>query len=125
MCVFLRSIECSWKGESCQLKVHYEDGFKLTELPKSDGDKPRVLWQSNYTQLRTSADDGNRLLWLDFGAEDGEKVQQHYVKTFLSLYQLYYVYLSIIYMQTTQPDLSLSSEISFHFVIICMHSYYY
>lgn len=59
----------------CQLKVHYEDGFTLTELPKSENDKPKVLWQYSYTQLRTSADDGNRLLWLDFAAEDGEKVR--------------------------------------------------
>ncbi|CAL8131650.1 unnamed protein product [Orchesella dallaii] len=67
------SCKCSWKGEMCQLKVHYEDGFTLTELPKSETDKPKVLWQYSYTQLRTSADDGNRLLWLDFAAEEGEK----------------------------------------------------
>lgn len=46
----------------------------LTELPKSENDKPKVIWQYSYTQLRTSADDGNRLLWLDFQGEDGEKV---------------------------------------------------
>jgi hypothetical protein len=77
-------VECSWKGEACQLKVHYEEGFTLTELPsksgtEGDGKSPRVLWHYGYTQLRTSADDGNRLLWLDFGAEDGEKVLHHYV----------------------------------------------
>lgn len=58
----------------CQLKIHYEDGFTLTELPKSEGETPKVFWQYPYTQLRTSADDGNHLLWLDFGTEDGEKV---------------------------------------------------
>ena len=67
--------ECSWKGEPCQLKVHYENGFTLTELPKLDSDKPQILWSHSYTQLRTSADDGVQLLWLDFGTEDGEKVR--------------------------------------------------
>lgn len=71
----------------CQLKVHYENGFTLTELPKSETDQPKVLWQCPYTQLRTSADDGNRLLWLDFGSEEGEKVPHKYVnkKSFKSL----------------------------------------
>lgn len=75
------SLECSWKNEPCQLKVHYDEGFTLSELPKGEGGgPPKVLWQYSYTQLRTSADDANHLLWLDFGAEDGEKVQQqHYV----------------------------------------------
>ncbi|CAG7734416.1 unnamed protein product, partial [Allacma fusca] len=64
---------CSWKGGGCQLKVHYEDGFTLSELPISENEKPKIIWTYPYTQLRTSADDGIRLLWLDFGAEDGEK----------------------------------------------------
>ncbi|XP_021964048.1 beta-1-syntrophin isoform X1 [Folsomia candida] len=74
------SCKCSWKNEPCQLKVHYDEGFTLSELPKGEGGgPPKVLWQYSYTQLRTSADDANHLLWLDFGAEDGEKVQQqHY-----------------------------------------------
>ena len=51
----------------------------LTELPKSENDKPKVLWQYSYTQLRTSADDGKRLLWLDFGTSDKDKVHLKYV----------------------------------------------
>lgn len=38
------------------------------------GREPRVLWAQPFDRLRGSADDGNRLLWLDFGDDEGEVV---------------------------------------------------
>lgn len=66
-----------YQGQPCQLVLHYENGFKLIErvgipLP---GREPRVLWAYPFERLKASADDGARLLWLDFGGEDGEVVR--------------------------------------------------
>jgi hypothetical protein len=36
--------------------------------------EPRTLWKFPFERLRMSADDGARLLWLDFGGEEGEMV---------------------------------------------------
>lgn len=36
--------------------------------------EPRTLWNFPFERLRMSADDGARLLWLDFGGEEGEMV---------------------------------------------------
>lgn len=58
--------------------VHYESGFTLTEEVEEGGSgeqrpPPSILWQYPYERLRMSADDGHRLLWLDF-TDDGEQV---------------------------------------------------
>ncbi|KAK6630849.1 hypothetical protein RUM44_003019 [Polyplax serrata] len=66
---------CLYQGQPCQLILHYENGFKLIERTSgmsSLGRDTRVLWAYPFEKLRASADDGNRLLWLDFGSEDGE-----------------------------------------------------
>lgn len=55
--------------------VDYDCGFTFREIHSSEeGQKPKVFWQYPYERLRMSADDGHRILWLDFGGEDGEKV---------------------------------------------------
>jgi len=36
--------------------------------------EPRTLWKFPFERLRMSADDGARLLWLDFGGDEGEMV---------------------------------------------------
>ncbi|KAL1128971.1 hypothetical protein AAG570_013505 [Ranatra chinensis] len=59
------SCRCLYKGEPCQLVIHYEHGFKLIGSAVT-------LWQFPYDKLGASADDGNHLLWLDFGPEHQE-----------------------------------------------------
>ena len=55
--------------------MDYNDGFMLREIHSSEeGKRPKLFWQYAFEMLRMSADDGHRILWLDFGGEDGEKV---------------------------------------------------
>ncbi|XP_077287394.1 syntrophin-like 1 [Arctopsyche grandis] len=56
---------CLHLGRSAQLWLHYEVGATL----RAGG---RVLWRAPFHRLRSSADDGERLLWLDFGGDEGE-----------------------------------------------------
>lgn len=70
---------CAWQGQLCQLVLHYEDGFSLLEAAGPARD-PKVLWNFPFEKLRSSADDGARLLWLDFGADDEIVSSQYYVK---------------------------------------------
>lgn len=58
-----------WQGQPAQLVLHYEEGFSLLEAPGLARD-PKLLWNFPFERLRSSADDGTRLLWLDFGADD-------------------------------------------------------
>ena len=36
--------------------------------------KSQILWSFPFDRLKVSADDGQRLLWLDFGGDEGEQV---------------------------------------------------
>lgn len=65
------SCRCIWQGQPCQLVLHYEDGFSLLEAPGTNRE-PKTLWSFPFERLRTSADDGTRILWLDFGGDEGE-----------------------------------------------------
>ncbi|GLH02229.1 hypothetical protein R5R35_006841 [Gryllus longicercus] len=60
---------CIWQGKPAQIILHYEEGFTLSECSNSE---TKVIWKYPFEKLRTSGDDGVRLLWLDFGSEDGE-----------------------------------------------------
>lgn len=71
--------DCLWRGQEARLYLHYEDGLKLypaTEIQY--GEKPLTqpvpFWKASFGNLRHSADDGVRTLWLDIGTEDGEMV---------------------------------------------------
>ncbi|XP_011499280.1 PREDICTED: beta-1-syntrophin-like [Ceratosolen solmsi marchali] len=75
------TVRCVWQGRACQLVVHHEDGFSLyvagtrgiTGNGISPGSPPPTpLWRRPFDKLRMSADDGARLLWLDFGGDDAE-----------------------------------------------------
>jgi len=67
-------IAAGWQGQDCKLTLHHDTGFTLISTKQRDStEKPTVLWSYPYDKLRMSADDGQRLLWLDFG-EDGEQV---------------------------------------------------
>jgi hypothetical protein len=66
---------CLWQGQPAQLILHYENGFMLMEVLNTlTRREPRTLWKFPFERLRMSADDGTRLLWLDFGGEEGEMV---------------------------------------------------
>lgn len=73
---------CTWQGKACQLVVNHEEGFALyvggtrgtVGNGVSPGSPPTPLWRRSFDKLKMSADDGARLLWLDFGGEDGEIV---------------------------------------------------
>ncbi len=72
--------DCLWHGKEARLYLHFEEGLRL--LPSSelaDGEKPSSVeptpfWKISFEDLRHTADDGVRLLWLDIGSEDGEVV---------------------------------------------------
>lgn len=78
---------CVWQGRACQLIVNHEDGFTLyaagargvTGSGVSPGSPPTPLWRRSFDKLKMSADDGARLLWLDFGGEDGEIVSLYII----------------------------------------------
>lgn len=64
-----------WQNQKCRLTLHYENGFTLTSgQPSDDANKLHIYWHYPYEKLRSSADDGSQLLWLDFG-DDGEHVR--------------------------------------------------
>ncbi|XP_012226941.1 beta-1-syntrophin isoform X2 [Linepithema humile] len=74
------TVRCVWQGKACQLVVNHEEGFALYAAGTrgtagngvSPGSPPTPLWRRSFDKLKMSADDGARLLWLDFGGEDGE-----------------------------------------------------
>ncbi|KZC06112.1 Beta-2-syntrophin [Dufourea novaeangliae] len=74
------TVRCTWQGKACQLVVNHEDGFALYAAGTrgvggngvSPGSPPTPLWRRSFDKLKMSADDGARLLWLDFGGDDGE-----------------------------------------------------
>lgn len=63
---------CHLKGRQCQLVVHLERGFTLLE--GGLGPPAKVIWSYQFDKLKSSADDGNRMLFLDFVGCDGEIV---------------------------------------------------
>ncbi|KAA3676272.1 uncharacterized protein DEA37_0001202 [Paragonimus westermani] len=69
-------ITCRWQQQDCRLTLHYDSGIALTtrqtcnEYGSSSG-IGHVVWQFPYEKLRSTADDGRNLLWIDFGT-DGE-----------------------------------------------------
>ncbi|XP_014228430.1 beta-1-syntrophin isoform X2 [Trichogramma pretiosum] len=77
------TVRCLWQGKPCQLVVHHEEGFALYaagtratnglvagSAATLGGHQP--LWRRSFDKLRMSADDGTRLLWLDFIGDDTE-----------------------------------------------------
>ncbi|XP_013418439.1 beta-2-syntrophin-like [Lingula anatina] len=62
-----------WQRQECKLNMHYDSGFMLYSAnTENDSNKPNLLWHQPFEKLRMSADDGHRLLWLDFG-DGGEQ----------------------------------------------------
>uniref|UniRef100_T1J2B7 PH domain-containing protein n=1 Tax=Strigamia maritima TaxID=126957 RepID=T1J2B7_STRMM len=65
---------CTWSGQETELMIHYDNGFTLRDVVRlEDGHRTRIIWHYPFESLRMSADDGHRILWLDFGGDDGEQ----------------------------------------------------
>ncbi|XP_055384256.1 beta-1-syntrophin [Condylostylus longicornis] len=62
---------CLYQGRPCQLVVHLNRGFSLLESGSGYNNPPKTILQFSFDKLKGSADDGNRMLFLDFG-DDGE-----------------------------------------------------
>ncbi|XP_071480494.1 beta-1-syntrophin-like [Diadema setosum] len=76
--VLVKEVTCpaAWNGRETRLRIHYENGFTLS-VPTADGqmdssNQLNMLWSYPFEKLRYSSDDSKRLLWLDFGAGEGE-----------------------------------------------------
>lgn len=90
------SFRCLYQGRQCQLVVHINRGFFLydcggfasstptpTALAAATGNSTKTqLWQFAFDKLKGSADDGARILYLDFG-DDGEIVSDHIMQLLL------------------------------------------
>ncbi|KAL2090577.1 hypothetical protein ACEWY4_012840 [Coilia grayii] len=61
---------CSWNGKQCMLGVHIDEGFTL--FTEEAGVRRHVLLHQPFERLRMSADDGVRMMFLDFGGPEGE-----------------------------------------------------
>ncbi|XP_046361241.1 beta-1-syntrophin-like isoform X1 [Haliotis cracherodii] len=72
--VLVKDVTCpvTWQGKKAKLCLNFDTGFTMIEDKGSDEIQPTILWNYPFERLRMSADDGHRLLWLDFG-EDGEQ----------------------------------------------------
>lgn len=69
----------TWQGKECRFTLHYDNGFTLLDASDDMSNhvkqKAAAVWRHSFERLRGSADDGIRLLWLDFGDEGGEQVR--------------------------------------------------
>ncbi|XP_077982184.1 beta-1-syntrophin-like [Glandiceps talaboti] len=72
----IKEINCAvtFQGKESRLTLHYDTGFTLTDArPEAqEGGRTAIMWSFPFEKLRFSSDDGNRMLWLDFGAGEGE-----------------------------------------------------
>lgn len=74
-------LDCLWHGKEARLYLHFEEGLRLfpsselTDGEKPSSAEPTPFWKISFEDLRHTADDGVRLLWLDIGSEDGEVVR--------------------------------------------------
>lgn len=73
-------LACKWNNRTCKLFLHYEHGFTLYSDPTdsvtnggnaTNTGNVRLLWQQPFEKLRSSADDNEHLLTLDFHGEEG------------------------------------------------------
>lgn len=66
----------TWRDQDARLTVHFENGFTLTDARVNEGNgRAQVLWYFPFEKLKRSADDGQRMLWLEFGADESEQVK--------------------------------------------------
>ncbi|XP_078400871.1 beta-2-syntrophin [Cetorhinus maximus] len=65
------TLGCTWNGQDVKLMIHYESGFVMSQN-SSTIDSSNTLFQYPFERLKMSADDGIRMLYLDFGGPEGE-----------------------------------------------------
>lgn len=75
---FFAFIAVTWQSQETRLTIHYENGFTLTDARSGidTSGRSQILWSFPFDRLKMSADDGQRLLWLDFGGDEGEQVRK-------------------------------------------------
>lgn len=71
--------------------MHLERGFSLLE--GGVGPTSKAIWTFPFDKLKGSADDGHRLLYLDFGGDDGEIVSNEIDFNFI--YMFFYIILMV------------------------------
>ena len=85
------SSACKWNNRTCKLFLHYEHGFTLYSDPTdsvtnggtaTSSGNVRLLWQQPFEKLRSSADDNEHLLTLDFHGEEGVVVRRDETRDF-------------------------------------------
>uniref|UniRef100_A0A183SCQ1 PH domain-containing protein n=1 Tax=Schistocephalus solidus TaxID=70667 RepID=A0A183SCQ1_SCHSO len=84
------SIACRWRGLESRLLLHQDFGLTLVPAAGTSVDNganhwnfsqmtnhspSTIFWSFPFERLRSTADDGCSILWLNFG-EDGEQVAQ-------------------------------------------------
>ncbi|KAG5444082.1 Beta-2-syntrophin [Clonorchis sinensis] len=74
-------ITCRWQRKDCRLALNYDNGITLssrnpvneygTQTSTTNGTQRsnQIMWHFPYERLRSTADDGRNLLWIDFGSE--------------------------------------------------------
>uniref|UniRef100_UPI00398F0F47 beta-2-syntrophin-like n=1 Tax=Pristiophorus japonicus TaxID=55135 RepID=UPI00398F0F47 len=65
------TLGCTWNGQDIKLIIHYESGFVMSQDSPTI-DSANTLFQYPFERLKMSADDGIRMLYLDFGGPEGE-----------------------------------------------------
>ncbi|XP_069758013.1 beta-2-syntrophin [Narcine bancroftii] len=65
------TLGCTWKEKDVKLIINYESGFVMSQ-GSSTTDSSNILLKYPFERLKSSADDGIRILYLDFGGPEGE-----------------------------------------------------
>ncbi|XP_055520911.1 beta-2-syntrophin [Leucoraja erinacea] len=65
------TLGCTWNGRDVKLTINYESGFVMSQ-GGAMSDSPNILLQYPFERLKSSADDGIRMLYLDFEGPEGE-----------------------------------------------------
>lgn len=59
---------CVWQEQQCELLIQLDKGISLTNV------SGQVLWEHPFEAIRSTGDDGQQYLWIDFGSPYGEQV---------------------------------------------------
>ena len=118
--IVVSNVAVTWHSQETRLTIHYENGFTLTDARSGidPSGKSQILWSFPFDRLKMSADDGQRLLWLDFGGDEGEQVSD---STYQSIWQtlIWYkficlrAYLTVNIFKGLEPAATWKSVFSF------------
>ena len=93
--------DVTWQGQEARLTLHYDNGFTLSDTRPEDGRKAQIFWHFAFEKLRMSADDGIRLLWLDFGEEGEQVIIIIFTRTFVSLFDKMPYFIQCLFLKRT------------------------